>query len=207
MKKVYIEYGGVAYARLFTALGFLVVHAPEAADLICFTGGSDVSPALYGDKAHPTTHSDPWRDEKEKRLFQWAHEHAIPMVGICRGGQFLNVMSGGRMYQHVTEHGVSHDMIDLETGETIFVTSTHHQMFMPSEDATIVALAHLRGHREWYDGDVKRIDVAEHDNEVVFYRKTGCLCFQPHPEMYLDHHDYDGMRQYFRACIKKFFQI
>ena len=52
---VYIEQGDHNYKMLFITLGYTVVSNFDAADLIVFTGGSDVSPHLYGDAAHRTT--------------------------------------------------------------------------------------------------------------------------------------------------------
>ncbi len=205
MKKVYIEYASVSYHRLFAGLGYQNVYSPEAADFICFTGGADVSPGIYGDVAHKTTHNDLFRDDKETRLFNWALEKRIPMVGICRGGQFLNVMSGGRMYQDVSEHGRSHPIVDKRTGEIFYVTSTHHQMMLPQGKYQLVASSNLRGYREWYEGEVFKRDIFDEDIEVVWYESTSCLCFQPHPEMYQEEHVFNPMRTYFHSLLKEFF--
>lgn len=205
MKSVYIINGSGSYRALFLALGYTVVpQLDESVSLVCFTGGEDVTPAFYGDNPHPFTHSWIGRDEYEKSLFHEIQKKGIPMVGICRGAQFLNVMSGGRMYQHVQEHGRSHPIVDMETGETIYVTSTHHQMMMPEGNYQLIAASALGGKREWFDGEVARWDISDRDNEVVFYPDTKCLCFQPHPEMYLEQHIFDGMRSYFNSLINKF---
>jgi GMP synthase-like glutamine amidotransferase len=202
MKHVYIENGSAAYAALFKALGHVVTSDFDLASLICFTGGADVSPNMYGDKAHRYTQNDEWRDAKEERLFAEARAHNIPMVGICRGGQFLNVMSGGRMYQHVEKHTRSHEITDTRTGESVFVSSTHHQMIMPSPRAVIVATAALGGEREWFDGEIARKDVSKEDIEVVYYPHTKALCFQPHPEFMSP--EYAGMLKYFGSLLKEF---
>jgi GMP synthase-like glutamine amidotransferase len=202
MKTVYIEDGSYAYAALFKRLGFAITKVLEEASLVCFTGGADVSPDMYGDKQHPFTQNDEWRDAKEERLFHATKDLNIPMVGICRGGQFLNVMSGGRMYQHVQAHTRSHLITDARTGETVYVSSTHHQMIMPSPKAVIVATAALGGEREWYDGDVFKKDVSKEDIEVVYYPDTKALCFQPHPEF--SSPEYDGMVTYFDKLLKEF---
>lgn len=205
LKTVYIEHSSMAYQDMFKRMGFTVVHSPEAADILCFTGGADVTPAMYGDAKHRATGNDPYRDAKEKRLYDWAIENRKPMVGICRGGQFLNVMSGGRMYQDVTEHCGDHDIVDVETGEVFYVSSTHHQMMMPSADASIVATSTNRGAREWFDQEMFRRDVSDTDYEVVFYPSTQCLCFQPHPEF--SDNVYAGMHSYFAALLNRFFNI
>lgn len=201
MNKVYIECSSQAYKSLFEAFSFEVVHTPEVADLVCFTGGSDVTPSLYGDKAHRSTGNFPARDEKERVLFNFCLDKGIPMVGICRGGQFLNVMSGGRMYQDVMGHCYPHDIIDAETGEIIHVSSTHHQMMMPSDKAAIIATSvNVNSEREWFDQQVFRKDVSKEGIEVVYYPHTNCLCFQPHPEFVSP--EYTRMREYFHTLLE-----
>jgi len=66
---------------------------------VVFTGGADVSPFMYGEKKLSVTCNDEHRDEQEKLFFE--RYTKVPKVGICRGGQFLNVMNGGKMWQHV----------------------------------------------------------------------------------------------------------
>lgn len=199
---VLIVGGGYEYAALFEKYGHAVVKDLADADLLCFTGGADVSPSYYGDQKHPYTGNDPARDKREAEVFGLAAGMGLPMVGICRGGQFLNVMSGGRMYQHVDEHCRSHFITDLESGEQVYASSTHHQMMMPSSDAVLVASSALHGQREWFDGQIARRDVADVDNEVLFYPGTKCLCFQPHPEF--NHEAYESLQVYFFACIDKY---
>ena len=110
------------------------------------------------------------------------------MAGICRGAQFLNVMNGGKMWQHVTGHAVSkgHIATDLVSGEEVLVTSTHHQMMIPSAHGKVLAVANVAGHKYSYDkGEEGGVTP---DIEVVFYEDTKSLCFQPHPEYVgLDH--------------------
>lgn len=201
---IYIEQSSIEYEKLFASFGFKSVFAPEAADIVCFTGGSDVSPFLYGDKQHHTTYNNPERDRKEQALFGMLLDKKVPMVGICRGAQFLNVMSGGRMYQDVREHCRSHPITDLETGEVHYVTSTHHQMMLPEGQFILVASSMLHGKREWYEGEVAKRDISDQDIEVVYYENTKCLCFQPHPEMYQGLSTYDGMRTYFRSLLTRY---
>jgi gamma-glutamyl-gamma-aminobutyrate hydrolase PuuD len=205
VKKVLIVNGSREYRELFESLGFGITADVETADLVCFTGGADVTPSYYGDTKHVLTYNDEQRDAHEAYVFSLAKSHKKPMVGICRGAQFLNVMSGGRMFQHVTKHTGSHSITDLQTGETVYVSSTHHQMMKIAPEALLVASSSLHGEREWYDGQVFKRDVSEQDNEVAYYEKTKCLCFQPHPEFRSA--DYEGMRLYFASLLKRFFSL
>lgn len=202
---VFIVNGNQAYRSMFESFGGTIVTNIEEADLVCFTGGEDVSPNLYGDDRHPKTGNNPYRDDQEIQYFHEARERNIPMVGICRGAQFLNVMGDGRLYQHVTEHRGGHMIQDHNTGEQIFVSSTHHQMMMPSEKAEIIATAALGGTREWYDGHVFKRDVSNTDYEVVYYREINSLCFQPHPEFTAK--EYEGMRLYFDELLNRYLGV
>lgn len=204
MRKIFIEHSSGAYQRLFERLGFQIVYAPDAADVVCFTGGADVSPSMYGAAQHPYTANDPYRDDKESRLFRFCRQENIPMVGICRGGQFLNVMSGGEMYQHVDGHGRYHEIIDVDSGETILVSSTHHQMMKPAADAKLIAYSTLMGSREWYEGSIFKRDISQQDIEVVYYKHSNCLCFQPHPEFFSPEEELPRMSTYFGELISQY---
>src|SRR6187200_999435 len=59
---------------------------PTSIRLVFFSGGADVSPALYGERpASRTLRVDVARDEQERELFRLARAASLPMIGICRG--------------------------------------------------------------------------------------------------------------------------
>lgn len=209
MKKCVIINGSFAYQQLFSkVLGYEIVQdiideQQNPVDLIIFTGGEDVSPGLYGHEQHRYTHNNVFRDAQEAKVFERAIMLNIPMVGICRGAQFLNVMSGGEMYQDVGGHGYDHEITDLTTGETVFVSSTHHQMMKPSLNAVLVASSTIGDYRDWWDGEVFKREKSEQDYEVVFYPQTKCLCFQPHPEFFGT--EYLGMQSYFKSLLERYY--
>jgi hypothetical protein len=185
--KVYIVGGDGAIQRMFERAGWEVVADALQADVFQFTGGSDVSPFLYGEKNHRTTGNDPRRDLIEMGYYQLAHMLGKPCIGICRGGQFLNVMNGGKMWQHVNGHaihgthvayviGVDGDVID-----EVQVTSTHHQMMREGERGAVLVRAN---EATWLENDTikTKADPGYPDVECVWYPDTNSLCFQPHPE-------------------------
>lgn len=151
--------------------------------LVVFTGGNDVDPALYGEKRYISTdYPNKVRDEHEIKCFKRTLELNIPMLGICRGSQFLCVMSGGKLVQDVTNHGGMHGL-KTHTGNIIKCNSTHHQMQKPSNTAQILAFAEPRRSLHYMNGEGKNIvDEMPGDVEVVYYPNIKALGFQYHPE-------------------------
>ena len=79
----------------------------DVCDGILVTGGRNTDPRYYGEKFSPAISSvNPWRDEWEILLCQkLLKESTIPVLGICRGIQILNVSAGGTLYRDVVEGG------------------------------------------------------------------------------------------------------
>lgn len=188
--RVYVVGGGYDYIRLMYNLSCDGAKGIDDADVVLFTGGEDVDPRLYGEIPMARTVFNTERDKKEKAIFEICVERGIPMVGICRGGQFLNVMNGGKMWQHVTNHAGRNHLARIEIPpfngnqrRTITVTSTHHQMMIPTDEAIILltALEAYEKNRHGYS-KIGPLDETDLDIEAVFYDATNCLCFQPHPE-------------------------
>lgn len=198
MSKVFIVDTGAQYEQMFKARGWEVTRDLLAADLVQFTGGADVSPYLYGEEKHPTTYNDPRRDLVESGYYQVSLLLKKPMAGICRGGQFLNVMNYGKMFQNVNGHAISgtHEAeVVYRTdgkGEGIEepfiyqVTSTHHQMMRPHADGKVLLIAERATRLET---DTLVFEGSGEDCEAVFYEKTKSLCFQPHPEFCPTEHE------------------
>jgi putative glutamine amidotransferase len=76
----------------------------DGLDGLVLTGGIDVQPELYGAERHPLTDpARPDRDAWELALLREARERGIPVFGICRGLQLINVAAGGTLHQHLPE--------------------------------------------------------------------------------------------------------
>ena len=120
----------------------------ELIDGLMLAGGADIDPSCYGQEAHPnTTDTVPERDAFEIALVRGAIERDMPVLGICRGMQLLNVACGGTLVQHLPEHfghhehrrvvgsfdGADHDVELREgtlamrvIGESPHATKSHH---------------------------------------------------------------------------------
>ncbi len=74
----------------------------DIVDGIMFTGGEDISPLYFGEEPlKEVTNISPNRDAVEMKLFGYAHKKGIPVLGICRGMQLINIALGGSVYQDI----------------------------------------------------------------------------------------------------------
>lgn len=149
------------YARSVYAAGGLPVHLPLDADPaewvhhldgLVLTGGADIEPERYGHDNHASD-TEPHRDEVEFALFDTAVADELPVLGICRGLQLINVHRGGTLEQHVPEHSRYDVAPHVEThvlaitpgsvlhslyGDTAEVNSLHHQTIGEVGDGLVV---------------------------------------------------------------------
>jgi putative glutamine amidotransferase len=85
-------------------------EALDPVDGLLLAGGADIDPATYGAERHPeTAETFPERDAFEIALTRRALERGIPLLGICRGMQLLNVALGGTLRQHLPEEFGHHE--------------------------------------------------------------------------------------------------
>jgi gamma-glutamyl-gamma-aminobutyrate hydrolase PuuD len=165
------------------------------ADLVVFAGGDDVDPVLYGEIPHPATVCNPKRDEADIALYLLCLEHGIPMFGVCRGAQFLHVMNGGKLWQHVDRHYGDHRIYDIKKRDFVQkVSSVHHQMVRLNTDNGMELIATNGDARNRWANPTERAFGAKADIEAFFYRDTCCLGVQGHPE-------YAGYNFYTKWCL------
>lgn len=169
--------GGRDYGLPFNSFGDLTYDERDIfiVDAVVFTGGADVTPALYGEEKGDLTNNHEARDIEDVGLFGIAKRRKLPMFGICRGAQFLTVMNGGILRQHVENHALPgvHE-ITTSTGERLSVTSTHHQMM----DLSSLFAGRDYELLSWADNLAGFLA----EPETVLFQKTKGLLVQWHPE-------------------------
>jgi putative glutamine amidotransferase len=98
-----------------------------ALDGVLVTGGADINPQRYGQKPGPHTQaSEDLRDTFESALLDAALARHMPVLGVCRGAQMLNVHLGGTLHQHLPDV-VGHDR--YRVGDGVF--HTEHMTIHP----------------------------------------------------------------------------
>lgn len=136
------EAGGVAIILPSTQPEFAATQV-EPLDGLILSGGADVHPSRYGAEVREEmTWLDEHRDAWELAVLDAAGARRLPILGICRGSQLLNVWRGGRLVTHletdVLHEGGEHSRHPVEVGagsmlgaalgeQTVHVTTLHHQ--------------------------------------------------------------------------------
>jgi len=166
-------------------------------DGLLLAGGEDIDPRFYDaePKENEIEKTDPDRDRVELLLARWAVAAQMPILGICRGHQLLNVALGGALYQDIhAELGVAetHDMrgkgehfrqqrphqvildpdsrIARELGAVLWVNSLHHQaVATPGRGLRVVGMSP--------EGVIEAMELEGHPFAVTV---------QWHPEMLTD---------------------
>jgi putative glutamine amidotransferase len=158
----------------------------DVVDGLLLVGGDDIEPAHYGAEPHPLT--DPpnrRRDASELALLRGAVERGMPVLGVCRGFQLLNVVYGGDLAQHLDDavDGAEHrpelgtfgrHPVDVTGGQlrelvgpTVDIVHSHHHQGLGRVGEGLVVTAHAP------DGTIEGIE----DPSQAF-----CLGVLWHPE-------------------------
>lgn len=106
---------GLTYIKAIEAAGGIPFVMPpledpsiepmlETLDGLCLSGGPDLDPRTYGQRHHPELGpTEPEIDRFELSLLGAAWKRQVPVLGLCRGAQAINVARGGTLFQHLPE--------------------------------------------------------------------------------------------------------
>ncbi len=184
MKSKYIA----SLRRSGAVIRWIAMDDPKLEEIVCscdgllLPGGDDIDPGRYGEpRSEKCGKSSVLRDEAEWRLLTAFLPTGKPILGICRGQQFLNVFCGGTLHQdipghsdfktrakgchsvHITPGSKLHGLLGQET---VFVNSLHHQAVKdPAPGICVTACAQ--------DGTAEALELPNH---------PFCVTVQWHPE-------------------------
>lgn len=145
-----IKAGGTPFLLPVTEDTAALSRMLDCIDALILTGGEDLNPAIYGEAPHPELGTvDTLRDGYDLYLVRTAASRGIPVLGICRGEQLINIAFGGTLYQDIptqkpseTDHYQSFTnlrpihsihpvegmwLADIADTGAYMVNSTHHQ--------------------------------------------------------------------------------
>ncbi|TVQ39947.1 MAG: gamma-glutamyl-gamma-aminobutyrate hydrolase family protein [Spirochaetaceae bacterium] len=163
----------------------------ELVDGVILAGGNDVSPSLFNRSRKPLHRYDPARDALELRVLRVARQRRIPVLGICRGAQLMNIAHGGTIHMAVRKayrnaryphHPLAHltfrKLVEIVPGSlfarvmgvsSLMVNSLHRQSIDDPGDGIAVTAREVNG-----------VAQAIEDSTMPFY-----LGVQFHPELML----------------------
>ncbi len=165
----------------------------DGLDGLIITGGRDVDPANYGEQPHPAT-DEPVEDNRKRDAFEIALVHGamrrgMPVLGICRGAQVINVALGGTLHQHLPDViGHTHH----QQGNAVFSTSAVRTVPGTRLAALIGESSHAQCyHHQAIDrlGDGLIVSAQDSDGVIEAVEIPGesfVLAVQWHPEERLD---------------------
>lgn len=167
-------------------------------DGLLMSGGGDINPLFLQEEPIPALQDgDTFRDTFDLCLIRLASNRQIPIMGICRGHQMLNIAFGGNVWQDIytqNEHSllkhsqkfpreqVSHS-VKLENQDIIFVNSFHHQAIQKIAP-------------EFIETAVAPDDI----NEGIRHQEKAIFSVQWHPEALAIHQD-ENAKELFRKFI------
>jgi putative glutamine amidotransferase len=180
---------GYNYAPFFSKLGECSESIqtftinPGAYKLVVFTGGADVTPSLYRESSPRGVCSfSKRRDQQEIKVYYNAVKANIPMFGICRGIQFLNVMVGGKLIHDLSGHNSGSHLINTSNDFQMAVNSYHHQACIPPISAEILAWSAEKLSSHYIGDEDEEFNYSGPEVESIYIQHRKIAGVQWHPE-------------------------
>ena len=176
-------------------------------DGLVLSGGTHVHPERYGQQPQVTAQYNPKRDDTDYRLLEQAEALGIPVLGICRGAQFINVFHGGSLCQNVTPLRVRtrHRPLLLPLQTVRLVVGSRLGALMPSHK---IGANRIHSQAIKQLGRSLRVTAVDNDLFVQAIESTGqqwMMGVQWHPEYLLYHPGHRRIFSHFveAACERK----
>lgn len=175
----------------------------EYIDGLVLTGGQDICPRCYREEpGDELIEVDLDRDRWELRLLEEALEADMPILGICRGMQLINVLMGGTLYQDLSDQVHMSGEGDYSYHEVEFVSGTHLSEILNDISCLNVNSRHHQAVRELGDGlKVAARDQSGYIEALEVENRDFVLGVQWHPENLVENQP--CYKELFTALIEK----
>lgn len=151
----------------------------DLADGVLLVGGKDYLPEHYGCKPHPETFLGRMRPHFDIAFAQAVMRRNMPVLGICAGCQLINIVTGGKLIQHLDNANEAHrdgkfhparicrsgffaNALQLASGDEITVNSFHHQAVDPDQLGENIAVSAIA-----FDGSIEAIELNTPERMVL----------------------------------------
>jgi putative glutamine amidotransferase len=181
--------GGIAHL-LPCSTGAAGDRGLRGLDGLLLTGGGDVDPRHYGQAPSPDIGGvDADRDDWEMALVHQALGLGMPVLGVCRGCQVLNVALGGTLIQHLPAHSsLPHLVVERESlVHTVHIEACTQLLAVEGADQIGVNSVHHQAVAEIGDGLRATAWAEDGTVEAIEHLTHTAIGVQWHPENLLDH--------------------
>lgn len=188
VKKQYLKF--LSEFEIIFLYPYINTHAHEECDGFVVIGGTDINPKYYGEENYASYLVEEEIDELDLKVIDYAVNNNMPLLGICRGLQVINVYFNGTLKQHVLNHSEGvHRIVLVENYldfPPICETNTfHHQSVKKLGDELKVLYYSL-------DGEV----------ELLIHKKYPIIATQFHPEKDIENELSLKVLDYFKNLLK-----
>ncbi|MDR2810811.1 MAG: gamma-glutamyl-gamma-aminobutyrate hydrolase family protein [Tannerellaceae bacterium] len=179
-------------------------------DALLLSGGADLNPLYWGEEPIPQLGEvDAIRDEYDLILLRLAFRQGLPILGICRGHQLINVAFGGSLYQDIAaQHeggSLKHSQASAREwpSHTVTLTDRNSKLYAILKNDKVLANSfHHQAVKELAPGFVATAFSADHINEAMEHPEYPILSVQWHPETMATHGD-ECMKALFRHHVEE----
>jgi putative glutamine amidotransferase len=201
------QFVNTKYLEYVESVGFTPIILPIDKDINellalcdCFllTGGNDLDPTYYHEENKSSYSVDKRMDELDFKVIEYAVKHNVPVLGICRGLQAINVYFKGTLHQDLEnkEH-------NKKEGKQEFIIDNKSRFFSKCfDDKTLINSYHHQGIKKLGEGliDAGRsydlIEAIEHETLDIY-------AVQWHPERLNDEYSHKLINEFKKLLIKK----
>jgi len=207
-----INAGGVPYLIPTISDDKVLDQIVSQLDGMLFTGGPDVNPARYGAEPHPQLGEvNEARDTFELKLFQKVYAKKLPIYGICRGMQVINVALGGTLYQDIPSDFPTSELNHKMTGKEAPEIAHSIDVLPNTKSAEVLGSGTLQvnsRHHQCVEKVGKGIRITAYAPDGVVemmecYPERAILCTQFHPEIHAVRFGNKNMSRFFDSLISE----
>ena len=183
------------YCLFFEKFGCKLIYLPNATSRIesyfndfsirgvILSGGNDLSSEFTKQEDINVCNSAPMRDLTEKKLLTIAIEHSIPVLGICRGMQFINVYFGGSTMQNI-QNEIAANSYHVNTQHSVNICDSKASKLLGKDEVIVNSYHHQGVRKNQIAPCLKAIAISSKDKiiEAVYHPKLPIVGIQWHPE-------------------------